>query len=59
MPLHSTWADIALRLVLTMVAGTIVGFTRGARGHAAGLRTAILVGCRDRAADKFLVDDTP
>lgn len=44
MPLHPTWDDIALRLVLTMLAGAIIGFNRGARGHAAGLRTTILVG---------------
>lgn len=44
MPLHPTWTDIALRLVLTMIAGTIIGFNRGAHGHAAGLRTTILVG---------------
>lgn len=44
MPLHPTWEDIALRLVLTMIAGGIIGFHRGARGEAAGLRTTILVG---------------
>jgi putative Mg2+ transporter-C (MgtC) family protein len=44
MPLHPTWEDIGLRLVLTMIAGAIIGFNRGARGHAAGFRTTILVG---------------
>lgn len=44
MPLHPTWQDIALRLILTMIASAIIGFNRGARGHAAGLRTTILVG---------------
>lgn len=44
MPLHPTWGDIALRLILTMIAGGIIGFNRGARGEAAGLRTTILVG---------------
>ena len=44
MPLHPAWDDIALRLILTMLAGAIIGFNRGARGHAAGLRTTILVG---------------
>ena len=44
MPLHPTWTDIAIRLALTVLAGAIVGFDRGARGHAAGLRTTILVG---------------
>lgn len=43
MPLEPTWTDIALRLLLTMLAGAIIGFDRGARGHAAGFRTTILV----------------
>jgi putative Mg2+ transporter-C (MgtC) family protein len=44
MPLYPTWPDIALRLILTVVAGAIIGFDRGVRGHGAGLRTVILVG---------------
>lgn len=44
MPLYPTWEDIGLRLMLTMIAGAVIGFNRGARGHAAGLRTTILVG---------------
>jgi putative Mg2+ transporter-C (MgtC) family protein len=44
MPLSPSWADLAIRLALTMVAGAIIGLNRGARGHAAGLRTTILVG---------------
>jgi putative Mg2+ transporter-C (MgtC) family protein len=44
MPLDLTWADIAVRLALTMLAGAIIGSNRGARGHAAGFRTTILVG---------------
>ncbi len=43
MPLMPSWLDIALRLVLTMLAGAVIGFNREARGHAAGLRTTILV----------------
>jgi putative Mg2+ transporter-C (MgtC) family protein len=43
MPLNPSWQDIALRLVLTMIAGAIIGFDRGVRGQAAGLRTTILV----------------
>jgi putative Mg2+ transporter-C (MgtC) family protein len=43
MPLDPTWEDLALRLILTMIAAAIMGFNRGARGHAAGLRTTILV----------------
>lgn len=44
MPLHPSWSDIAIRLALTMLAGAIIGFNRGAGGHAAGFRTTILVG---------------
>src|SRR5580658_10756170 len=44
MPLHATWQDIAVRLILTMIASAIIGFDRSAQGHAAGLRTTILVG---------------
>jgi putative Mg2+ transporter-C (MgtC) family protein len=43
MPLVPTWTDIAIRLALTMLAGAVIGFNRGARGHAAGFRTTILV----------------
>jgi putative Mg2+ transporter-C (MgtC) family protein len=43
MPLHPTWEDICLRLLLTVIAGAMLGFDREARGHAAGLRTTILV----------------
>jgi putative Mg2+ transporter-C (MgtC) family protein len=43
MPLSPTWTDIAVRLALAMIAGALLGFNRGARGHAAGLRTTILV----------------
>jgi len=44
MPLSPTWTDIAIRLLLTLLACAIIGFNRGARGHAAGFRTTILVG---------------
>ncbi|MCB8878338.1 MgtC/SapB family protein [Acidisoma silvae] len=44
MPLHITWMDAATRLLLTMVASGVIGFDRGARGHAVGFRTTILVG---------------
>lgn len=33
-----------MRLLLTVVASAAIGFDRGTRGHAAGLRTTILVG---------------
>ena len=44
MPLSPTWPDIVLRLALTMLASGIIGLNRGARGHAAGFRTIMLVG---------------
>jgi putative Mg2+ transporter-C (MgtC) family protein len=44
MPLHPTWQDIAVRLILTMISGMVIGFNRETRGHAAGLRTTMLVG---------------
>ena len=44
MPLNPSWPDIALRLALTVLASAVIGFNRGARGHAAGFRTTILVG---------------
>jgi putative Mg2+ transporter-C (MgtC) family protein len=37
------WSDIALRLVLTIVAGTLIGIDRGEHGRPAGLRTTLLV----------------
>ncbi len=44
MPLSLDWQEICVRLALTMMAGAIIGFNRGAHGHAAGLRTTMLVG---------------
>ena len=44
MPFHPTWQDIALRLLMTVVAGALIGLDRESRGHAAGFRTTILVG---------------
>jgi putative Mg2+ transporter-C (MgtC) family protein len=37
------WQDIALRLMLTMLAGTLLGMERSKTGHFAGLRTTLLV----------------
>jgi putative Mg2+ transporter-C (MgtC) family protein len=42
MPAYPTWQDIAVRLLLTLVAGALIGINRE-RGHAAGLRTTMLV----------------
>jgi putative Mg2+ transporter-C (MgtC) family protein len=44
MPLHVTWEDIAVRLILTVLAGALIGFNRETNGHAAGFRTTILIG---------------
>jgi putative Mg2+ transporter-C (MgtC) family protein len=44
MILHPVWQDIALRLLLTLLAGAIVGLNREIHGHSAGLRTTMLVG---------------
>jgi putative Mg2+ transporter-C (MgtC) family protein len=43
MPLTLGWQDIALRLILTIVAGTLIGINRGEHGRPAGLRTTLLV----------------
>jgi putative Mg2+ transporter-C (MgtC) family protein len=43
MSLQLTWSDILLRLALTFVAGAIIGLNRETQGHAAGLRTTVLV----------------
>jgi putative Mg2+ transporter-C (MgtC) family protein len=43
MPLTLSWEDVALRIALTMIASAAIGFDRGERGRAAGLRTTILV----------------
>ncbi|WFU11349.1 MgtC/SapB family protein (plasmid) [Rhizobium sp. CB3090] len=44
MPLNPTWVDIAIRLLLVVAAGALIGLNREAGGHAAGFRTTILVG---------------
>src|SRR5215469_13198782 len=38
-----TWQDVAIRLAGAVIAGSIIGYDRGAHGHAAGLRTTILM----------------
>jgi putative Mg2+ transporter-C (MgtC) family protein len=43
MPFFPIWNDIIVRLLVTMMAGALMGFNRGVRGHAAGLRTTIPV----------------
>jgi hypothetical protein len=39
MPLALGWDDVALRLVLTLLAGALIGFNRDEHGRPAGLRT--------------------
>lgn len=43
MPLEVSWHDIAIRLLLTVVAGALIGLNREEHGQAAGLRTTLLV----------------
>ncbi|HEX3810773.1 MAG TPA: MgtC/SapB family protein [Rhizomicrobium sp.] len=43
MPLFPTWEDLAIRLLLALLAGIAIGYNREETGHAAGLRTTILV----------------
>lgn len=44
MPITPTWDDIGLRILAAVVAGIFLGINRERGGHAAGLRTTILVG---------------
>ena len=43
MPITLGWHEIAWRLLLTIVAGGLIGFNRGEHGRPAGLRTILLV----------------
>ena len=43
MPVELTWPDLVTRLLCTLIAGAIIGYDRGERAKAAGLRTTILV----------------
>jgi putative Mg2+ transporter-C (MgtC) family protein len=43
MPLEVSWHDIAIRLLLTVAGGALIGMNREERGQAAGLRTTLLV----------------
>lgn len=42
MPLHITWEQIGLRLLLAAVASLLIGFNRDEQGHPAGIRTTML-----------------
>jgi putative Mg2+ transporter-C (MgtC) family protein len=43
MPLYIGWDEIALRLLLTVIAGVLIGYDRSEHGKAAGMRTTLLV----------------
>jgi len=43
MSLHLSWSEISARIILSLLAGALVGFNRERGGHAAGLRTIILI----------------
>jgi putative Mg2+ transporter-C (MgtC) family protein len=43
MPIALTWTDIATRLMVTIVAGVLIGYDRSEHGKTAGLRTMVLV----------------
>jgi putative Mg2+ transporter-C (MgtC) family protein len=43
MPIHLGWEEISVRLLLTVIAGILVGIDRGTHGHPVGLRTTVLV----------------
>jgi putative Mg2+ transporter-C (MgtC) family protein len=43
MPYTIQWPEIALRLLLTIIAGGLLGLNRSEHGHAAGIRTTLLV----------------
>jgi len=61
MPLTLSWQDAALRIVLAIVAGALVGFNREQRGQVAGLRTTILVclaACLAMVLANMLLDTT-
>jgi putative Mg2+ transporter-C (MgtC) family protein len=43
MPIEISWQTIAFRLLLTLIAGAVLGINRSRHGHPAGLRTTLLV----------------
>jgi putative Mg2+ transporter-C (MgtC) family protein len=43
MPVPITWFEIAIRLLCAIAAGVLIGSNRSEHGHAAGLRTSLLV----------------
>jgi putative Mg2+ transporter-C (MgtC) family protein len=43
MPIELHWPEIAIRLLCALMASALIGLNRSEHGHAAGLRTSILV----------------
>jgi putative Mg2+ transporter-C (MgtC) family protein len=43
MPVTLQWSEIALRLILSVIAGAMIGWNRSEHGRPAGLRTTLLV----------------
>jgi putative Mg2+ transporter-C (MgtC) family protein len=43
MPTQLQWSDVALRLLLAVIAGLLIGYNRSEHGKAAGMRTTLLV----------------
>ena len=54
MQTHLLWTDIALRIFLTLLSGSFIGYNRGEHGRGAGLRTTTLV-CLSAAISMILV----
>lgn len=43
MPIALSWSEISIRLLCAAAVGALIGMNRSERGHAAGLRTSMLV----------------
>lgn len=43
LPLHISWHEAALRVLLAAIAGLLIGYNRAEQGKAAGVRTTLLV----------------
>lgn len=55
MDISITWSDIVVRLVASLLAGSLLGLNRGQHGRPAGLRTTALV-CLTAAASMVLAN---
>jgi putative Mg2+ transporter-C (MgtC) family protein len=43
MPVTLHWTDVVIRLLVTLIIGTLIGYNRSEHGKVAGLRTTVLV----------------